>query len=160
GLGTAAFFSSEAERAIDARERAFARYREQGRSVDAARVAMALAWDFRTVRGERAVGDGWLARARRLLEGLPTTSEHGWRALRERGFALPADADLARRRRTEAEAIARGLDDVDLQMTALALDGLACVTQGEIAEGMAQLDEAPTAATAGEMRDPMAIGFS
>src|SRR5262249_14154940 len=74
GVGTAAFFTSEGEAAIDARERAFARYREQGRPVDAARVAMALAWDFRIFRGERAVGDGWLARARRLLEASPTTT--------------------------------------------------------------------------------------
>jgi hypothetical protein len=34
------------------------------------------------------------------------------------------------------------------------------VSQGEIAVGMARLDEATTAATAGEMSDPVAIGFS
>jgi DNA-binding NarL/FixJ family response regulator len=45
-------------------------------------------------------------------------------------------------------------------MTAVALEGLARVSHGDIAGGMARLDEATTAATAGEMRDPMAVGFS
>jgi LuxR family maltose regulon positive regulatory protein len=160
GLATAAFFLDEAELALDARERAYAGYRKAGRSVDAARVAIALAWDYRTVRGERAVGHGWLARARRLLEGCGPTRERGWLALREASFALPGDAALARERCAGAEALGRELSDVDLQMTAVALDGLALVSQGEIAEGMARLDEATTAATAGEMRDPIAIGFS
>jgi DNA-binding CsgD family transcriptional regulator len=160
GLGTVAFFLDEAELALDARERAYAGYREAGRATDAARVAIALAWDYRTVRGERAVGDGWLARARRLLDGCGPTREQGWLALREASFALPGDAALARERCAEAEALARELGDVDLEMTAISLDGLARVSQGEIANGMARLDEATTAATAGEMRDPIAIGFS
>jgi hypothetical protein len=43
--------------------------------------------------------------------------------------------------------------------TALAR-GLALVSQGEVAAGMAHLDEATAAATAGEMSDPVAVGFS
>src|ERR671922_156850 len=42
----------------------------------------------------------------------------------------------------------------------VARDGLARVSQGDIAAGMARLDEAGAAATAGDMRDPIAIGFS
>src|SRR5919204_2615740 len=160
GLAKAAFFLDETELALDARERGYAGYREGDRPVDAARVAIALAWDFRALRGERAVSDGWLARARRLLDGRGQTQERGWLALREASFALPGDAKLARQRCAEAEALGRDLGDVDLEMTAIALDGLAQVSQGEIAAGMARLDEATTAATAGEMRDPVAIGFS
>jgi DNA-binding NarL/FixJ family response regulator len=160
GLGQAAFFLNEGELALGARERAYALYRKAERPVDAARVATALAWDYRAVRGERAVAHGWLARARSLLADADATSERGWLVLREASFALPADAALARERCAEAEALGRELGDVDLEMTAVALDGLAQVSQGRIAEGMARLDEATTAATAGEMRDPIAIGFS
>jgi len=160
GLANAAFFLDEVELVFDARERAYTGYREAGRAVDAARVAIALAWDNRTVRGERAVSDGWLARARRLLDGCGPTREQGWLALREASFALPADTAQARRRCAQAEALGRELGDLDLEMTAIALDGLARVSHGEIAAGMARLDEATTAATAGEMRDPIAIGFS
>jgi hypothetical protein len=160
GLARANFFLNEGEVALAARERAYAAYRASGLPVDAARVAIALAWDYRSVRGERAVSDGWLARARRLLEGQGRTAEQGWLALREGSFALPGDPVLARTRCAEAEALGRALGDIDLEMTALALGGLARVSQGEIADGMARLDEATTAATAGEMRDPVAIGFS
>jgi LuxR family transcriptional regulator, maltose regulon positive regulatory protein len=160
GLGRASFFLNEGEAAIEAHERAYAAYRERARAVDAARMAIALAWDYRSFRGERAVGDGWLGRARRLLEGREPTRELGWLAVREASFALPAHPALARARSAEAEALGRQLADVDLEMTALALGGLARVSQGEIADGMARLDEATTAATAGEMRDPVAIGFS
>jgi LuxR family maltose regulon positive regulatory protein len=160
GLAKAAFFLDEPELALESRERAYAGYREAGRAVDAARVAIALAWDYRAARGERAVSDGWLARARRLLQGCEPTREHGWLAVREASFSLPSDAALARERCAEAERLGRELGDVDLEMTAIALDGLARVSVGEIADGMARLDEATAAATAGEMRDPIAIGFS
>jgi hypothetical protein len=67
---------------------------------------------------------------------------------------------LARDRCAEAEALGRKLGDLDVQMTALALEGLVLVSQGEVRAGMARLDEATAAATAGEMSDPVAIGFA
>jgi DNA-binding CsgD family transcriptional regulator len=160
GLAQAAFFLDEPDVAVDAHERAYAAYRDEERAVDAARVAIALAWEYRAYRGEPAVSDGWLGRAPRLLDGAGPTREHGWLALREASFALPGDPSLARRRSAEAESLGRELGDIDLEMTASALDGLALVSQGEIAAGMARLDEATTAATSGEMSDPVAIGFS
>jgi DNA-binding CsgD family transcriptional regulator len=160
GLAQAAFFLADPACAVDARERAYAGYREAGRPVDAARVAIALAWDYRSYRGEPAVSDGWLARARRLLDGRGPTREAGWLALREASFSLPGDTALARGRCSEAELLGRELGDLDLEMTAIALDGLVRVSEGDIARGMARLDEATAAATAGEMQDPMAVGFS
>ena len=160
GVAQAAFFLDEPDAAVDAHERAYAAYRSADRPVDAARVAIALAWEYRAYRGEPAVSDGWLGRALRLLEGREPTRERGWLALRQASFALPGDPALSRRRSAEAESLGRELGDIDLEMTASALDGLAMVSQGEIAAGMARLDEATTAATAGEMSDPVAIGFS
>jgi tetratricopeptide (TPR) repeat protein len=160
GLAQAAFFLDEPDVAVDAHERAYAAYRSADRAVDAARVAIALAWEYRAYRGEPAVSDGWLGRARRLLDGAGPTRERGWLALREASFALPEDPALARTNAAEAESLGRELGDVDLEMTASALGGLALVSEGEIVAGMARLDEATTAATAGEMSDPVAIGFS
>jgi DNA-binding CsgD family transcriptional regulator len=160
GVAQAAFFLDDPNAAVDAHERAYAAYRSAERAVDAARVAIALAWEYRAYRGEPAVSDGWLGRARRLLAGCGPTREHGWLALREASFALPGDPVLARTRAAEAESLGRQLADIDLEMTASALGGLAMVSEGEVAAGMARLDEATTAATAGEMSDPVAIGFS
>ena len=160
GLGRASFFLNDGAGALEARERAYSSYRAAGRELDAARVAIALAWDYRAFRGERAVSDGWLSRARRLLEGYAPTSEHGWLALREASFILPGDVARARECCARAEALGRELGDIDLEMTAIALDGLARVSDGEVTQGMVRLDEATAAATAGEMNDPVAIGFS
>jgi hypothetical protein len=90
GLAQAAFFLDDPDLAIDAHERAYAAYRAADQAVDAARAAIALAWEYRAYRGEPAVSDGWLGRARRLLEGEGPTREGGWLALREASFALPA----------------------------------------------------------------------
>jgi LuxR family transcriptional regulator, maltose regulon positive regulatory protein len=114
----------------------------------------------RAFHGAAAISDGWLARARRLLDDCGPTRERGWLALREASFALPGDPERARERCAEARKIGKQLGDSDVEMTALALDGLIRVSHGEIAEGMARLDEAGAAAAAGDMHDPTAIGFS
>src|ERR1700756_4082281 len=123
GLAQAAFFLDEPDLAVDAHERAYAAYRASERAVDAARVAIALAWEHRAYRGEPAVSDGWLGRARRLLEGHGPTRERGWLALREASFALPGNPALARERWAEAESLGRELGDIDLEMAASALTG-------------------------------------
>ena len=128
GIAQAAFFLDEPDAAVDAHERAYAAYRSAERAVDAARVAIALAWEYRAYRGEPAVSDGWLGRARRLLDGAGPTRERGWLALREASFALPGDPAMARERAAAAESLGRELGDIDLAMTASALDGLALVS--------------------------------
>ncbi|HEY1281991.1 MAG TPA: LuxR C-terminal-related transcriptional regulator, partial [Acidimicrobiales bacterium] len=67
--------------------------------------------------------------------------------------ALEASAD-------RAFAIAQEFGDHDLEVRALADGGLALVTAGRVTEGLRRLDEAMTAITAGEVRDPMAAGLS
>src|SRR5689334_12362499 len=52
GLARAAFFLDDPDVAVDAHERAYAAYRGAGRPVDAARVAISLAWEYRAYRGE------------------------------------------------------------------------------------------------------------
>jgi hypothetical protein len=85
GLGMAAWWLDDAETIFRVRARAYRLYCEQRRPLDAARVATTLAWDYGAFRGEHAVANGWLARARRMLEGLdPTPSMGGWRCVRLR----------------------------------------------------------------------------
>ena len=54
----------------------------------------------------------------------------------------------------------RTLGITDMEMLALALEGLAFVSEGAVEEGMHRLDEATAAATGEEMQDPLAIGFT
>jgi tetratricopeptide (TPR) repeat protein len=63
----------------------------------------------------------------------------------------------ARRLASQAAEAGRSLGLLDLEMLALAIEGLALVGEGEIADGMRRLDEAATAAVAGEMTDRSAV---
>jgi ATP/maltotriose-dependent transcriptional regulator MalT len=145
---------------IDARERAFRLYRGRHDRVSAARVAVWLSNDYSDYRGETAVANGWLRRAERLLDGLPPTPEHALLAYWNAHVALMTHRDPVAARRLSAEAaeIARKVGPADMEMLGVALEGLALVTQGEIAAGMSCLDEATAAAMAGELTDPVIIG--
>ena len=160
GLGLCAWWLDDAGVTFEARERAYLLYTERGDRRGAARVATALAWDYEAFRGESAVASGWVQRARRLLDGLPLAVEHGWLTLRDSEIALRRDTGEARRLAAEGTAIGRELGSLDLEMTGLALDGLALVSAGEIEQGMRQLDEATTAAVGGELTDLYAIGLN
>jgi LuxR family maltose regulon positive regulatory protein len=145
---------------IDARERAYRLFRQAGDGRAAARVAIWLSNDYADFRGETAVANGWIQRAERLLDGLPASPEHALLAYQKAHVALMSQRDpvAARRLSQEAAAIARSVGPADMEMLGVALEGLAMVTEGEVAAGMSRLDEATAAATAGELSDPSMIG--
>ena len=162
GLGLAAWWLDEADLVFDSRERAYRAYRDRDDRRAAARVAVWVAWDCWAFRGESAVANGWLQRARRLLEGLPESPELAWLEARESQFALAEDGDPDRSHRhaTEAVRVARATHSVDYEMLGLALQGLALVASGAVAEGMGLLDEVNTAIVAGELQDQIAVGLA
>ncbi|HET9465167.1 MAG TPA: LuxR C-terminal-related transcriptional regulator [Gemmatimonadales bacterium] len=146
--------------AIDARERAYRLFRQADDPRAAARVAVWLSIDYADFRGESAVANGWIQRAERLLDGLPPSPEHALLAYHKAHVALMGQRNpvAARRLSQEAAAIARSVGPADMEMLGIALEGLAMVTEGEVAAGMSRLDEATAAATAGELSDPAMIG--
>ena len=161
GLGMAAQWLADRETVFVARERSYRLYRESQSRRDAARVAIQLAWDYRTFRGEAAIATGWLQRARDLLSNVEPSSEHGWLFLREASVLL-ADGQLAAARELSSDAVelGRSLGDVDLEMTALALEGLVLVNEGKVAEGMRRLDGSAAAIVGGDFQDLSAIAHS
>lgn len=154
GLGMATWWS-DIPAALGARERAYRLYCERADRRSAARLATALSMDYFNFRGEYAIANGWFQRADRLLDGLELCPEHGWLAISKAHLALMADHDSAATRQLCAYALSVGriLGDVDIEMLALAYEGLAFVSQGQVSEGMRRLDEATMAAVAGEMTD-------
>lgn len=160
GLSLAAWWLDDAEAMFATRERAYRLYRRDGDLRSAARIATLLGIDYFSFRGEAAIGNGWFRRAHRLLEELPPVPEHGWLSIWEGQIRLLADNDptAARRLGHEAAELGRALDDLDIEMTGLGLEGLAAVTAGDIAEGMAKLDEATATAVSGDMSEPLGIG--
>jgi LuxR family maltose regulon positive regulatory protein len=162
GLALAAWWLDRADLVFDARERAYRGYRERGDTRGAARMAVWLAWDTAAFRGEHAVANGWLQRARRLLESVSDSPEHAWLALRSGVFALLDDGYPQEGARLASEAIRVGqaCGTVDYEMVGRALHGFARVTAGAVTEGLQELDEVNAAVLAGEMNDRVLIGLA
>jgi DNA-binding CsgD family transcriptional regulator len=162
GLGVAAWWLDLADVVFDARERAYRMFLECDDRIAASRVAVWLAWDCWAFRGEHAVANGWLQRARRLLEGQPDCAERAWLECREGALALleDGDPDRAFAHAREAMRVAQNTGNVDLEMLGRAVSGLALVASGAVAEGMRALDEVSAAIVAGELKDLVAIGLA
>lgn len=154
GLSWAAWWLNDAPAMFDSRERSYRRYRQAGDRLGAARMAMWLGTDHADFRGELAVAAGWLARARRLLEGLEPGAEHGWLWVHEAEKLLYAhDTAGARALGAAAADLGRQLGLTDLEMMGLATEGLALVTEGAVREGLRRIDEAAAEALAEEFDD-------
>ena len=160
GLGAASWWLEDPDETFAARERAYRLYRDSGDAASAGRLATALAADHLYFRGEEALANGWLATAHGLLDPLPPLAEQGWLAVLEAEVSVLGgnDADGARVSAREATELGRSLGSVDLEMAGIAVEGLALVSAGEVAEGMRRLDQSAAAIVAGDMRDPHAIG--
>ena len=153
GLGQSLWWLGARDEAIATRRDAYLAYRRRGDSRGAGRVATYLAAEER-IAGRTASASGWLARARRLLDGLGATSEVGWLEVEE-AKAAPDSATTEAHARS-ALAIAHQLGDTDVECLALSHLGRAVVGQGRVIEGVAYLDEAMTIALGGETSDPLA----
>jgi ATP/maltotriose-dependent transcriptional regulator MalT len=156
GLSDALFWLGELETSLHHRSRAFGIYHEQGDLCRAARAALWLAMGYISGYGNAAVANGWLQRAERLLDEAGPCSERGWFE-QLRGKMTPDPAATARHAHQAVE-IARRHRDADLEVWALSEEGRALVAMGRVDEGMAMLDEAVAAATAGDAHDLLIVG--
>jgi ATP/maltotriose-dependent transcriptional regulator MalT len=138
-------------------ELAFRKFREEGAPREAARTAIALASLHISAHGRVAAGSGWIERARVLLERIGPCVEWGYLEL----AAMACDrTDITQLLMSAERALAIALDfgDPDLEAQAMADGGLAMVTEGRINEGMARLDAALAAISAGEV-SPLVAGI-
>jgi DNA-binding CsgD family transcriptional regulator len=138
-------------------EAAFEGFRKRGEYASAARAAMGLAELHVSAFGNDAAGQGWLGRARRLLDRVGPCVERGWFEVALMACTRP-DVDDLLSSADRALEIALEYGDPDLEVRALADGGLALVSQGRLAEGFARLDEALAAISGGQLRDPSVAG--
>ena len=158
GLGVAARWRNDGDRALAAHEAAYRAFRARDDRLGAARCAKWLGMETYLFRSEHAVAGGWLERAERLLAGLPPAPGHAWLAAWRAHVDLAMrDIPSARRRTATAAGIARSLGLLDVEILALGQEGLALVAEGRTAEGMRRLDAATATALGDEMRDLDAI---
>jgi DNA-binding NarL/FixJ family response regulator len=109
-------------------------------------------------RGDTAVLAGWLQRAHRLLDEDRDCADYGWLLAWEAHLALMVENDSAKAiaNAVKAAEMGRSLQIGDLEVLALAAEGLALVTEGEVGLGMKRLDESCAAVMAGEVTDASA----
>ena len=151
--GEAAWWSGRLDEAIALRERAHAAYAAVGEDLAAARLALALSWDYEG-RGAFAVSHGWFANAERLLEPLPESPEHGRLLLTHAITKLFMEGDLDGARKTfdHAYELAKRIGDRDGQILALSGLGRTAIKAGDAEGGLRLLDEASAAAVSGGIR--------
>ncbi|MBI4429446.1 MAG: hypothetical protein HY562_10050 [Ignavibacteriales bacterium] len=158
-LGQAAWWQNAPDISFDAFEHAYQGYVAKADRSGSARVAIWVARARIEFRGEYAVANGWLQRARSHLEGMDKTRELGWLSLFEGHLALMGKKDTTSSRKLAQESIelGKGFHDTDIEMWGRALDGLALVIAGDVPAGMQQLDEASAIGIGREAKDLNAI---
>ena len=120
--------------------------------VEAAWAAMLLGI-FHLGRGDVPQGMGWIGRAGRLLEGTPECPAHGLlMQVTEvepslRAGQPTAAVDAAQRMR----ALGRRIDEPGLVLLGVNCEGRALIRAGQVADGLALLDEAMVAALDGRL---------
>ena len=156
-LAEAAFWTGRTDECIEALERAYAGFTEAGNARGAASVAINLCFHH-FAKLAPSVAAGWSSRAVRLLEAEPDCPEHGHLARISTNVTMSTgnlDGALEYARRTYE--IGSRFGDRDLQAFGLFDQGNVLVAKGQVAEGMALLDEAMVAAVSGEL-GPFATG--
>jgi DNA-binding CsgD family transcriptional regulator len=133
-------------------ELAFREWRVIGEPRRAARVAAQLADIHGSCLGNLAAARGWANRGRRVLAGVGRGVELGYLELPVVA-CLAQDVDLLLAAADRALELSQEFADPDLEVRALADGGYALVVQGRIREGLARLDEAMAALSAGEVTD-------
>lgn len=131
---------------------------QQGNPARAAHFAFWLGFGL-IDRGDFAQGSGWLSRAARVLEGQPESVEHGYLLLPAALQSLDeGDFPSAYATFEQIAEIAERFRDVDLIALGRLGRGQSLIGTAELIRGMAFLDEAMVAVTAGEV-SPMVVGI-
>jgi DNA-binding CsgD family transcriptional regulator len=155
-LAVAAMMLGRDDEGMQTYERAHQAYREAGNMRKAIHCALWLGINL-ALKGEVGPATGWLGRAQRMLdrEGIDG-AERGYLLLPVM-FQHEAVGDYEGAAATAAEAaeIGERFGDADLVALAVHARGSILIKVGRVREGLALLDEAMVAVTAGELSPPI-----
>jgi ATP/maltotriose-dependent transcriptional regulator MalT len=154
GLGVAARYLWDVGAAVSAHERGYRLARGAGDMGAAAKLAAQLAIDAYGL-GRISEANGWTERALMLTEAAGPSEGRALALALRAHVAMLSRNDPAETLRLAEEALetAQAAGSTDVELVALALQGLALVCTGSVDEGMRRLDAATAAAVAGELSD-------
>jgi len=158
-LATSAYMTGRENEYLDLLGRAYRAHLDGGEDRGALRSAFWVGLNLAR-RGETGPAGGWLARAQRLLERADGDCVERGYLLLPGVFEQEARGDLEVAAEVAAEAAATGerFGDADLFALAGHEHGHVLIRQGRVREGLALLDEAMVAASAGEL-SPIVTGI-
>jgi class 3 adenylate cyclase len=157
-LAWAAYWTAHPDQTIDALERAYSAYLDEGNRSAAAMTAFRMA-EQHGMRMAMSPAQGWAARAERLAEEDPEWPVHGWLEWMRGLLAwFQGDFERAIACYDVALRVASRTGDRDLQGMSLHDKGHALCLLKRVGEGTALLDEAMAAVVGGEL-DPAAAGY-
>ena len=157
-LGEVAYAAGHLDVTIEACERAHSMSAEAGDAVAAAAAAVRVAMHLLLDTALMAPVRGWLGRADRLLQGQEETAAHAWlAAVRAYERMLTGDLQNARQWSERAIAVGSRYDAAACAVGQVAAARLR-ILDGDVAEGLALLDEVGVAAVSGDL-DPLTTGL-
>ncbi|HJS27925.1 MAG TPA: LuxR family transcriptional regulator, partial [Actinomycetota bacterium] len=150
-LAEAAWWAAHPRESLDAFERAHAAHVAAGNPERAAFIALRLV-DECFERHEAALANGWLQRARRLLEDLPEGPVHGNLELElVRSEMIRGEPEEAIEHARKGREIGTRYGERDLEAVGMVLEGVLLVRQAMVERGLSLVDEAMAAAVGGEL---------
>lgn len=148
-LASAAWWLGFIDESIEVGTQAYERYLEAAAVPRAAMRAFEVAYAY-FIRGEGAVGGGWVSRAQRLLAGRPDCAEQGYLLYFEVECSLDGGAETIAKAR-QVQGFGRRHADRNLVAAGMVGEGRALVKLGRAQEGVGLLDEAMLEASAEDM---------
>jgi ATP/maltotriose-dependent transcriptional regulator MalT len=151
-LATAAYLLGRRNDCVQALQRAYQLNIDNGDRLAAMRTAFWLALVLLT-SGETAVGGGWVARLRRLVDEVDgDVVEHGYLLVHEMyRFIFTGRFDEAHRLAEQITGYGRRYDDPDLLAMGLSSEGRLLLYAGRVSDGLTRLDESMVGVAAGEV---------
>ena len=158
-LATTAFMLGRDDEYLSVLERAHHAHLEAGETLPAVRNAVWMGLILVT-RGEMGPGGGWIGRAQRLIESEPGESVERGYLLMPLAFQHEASGDFMSAAAVAADAasMADRFGHADGFALATHTQGDMLIKAGRVREGLALLDEAMVAVTAGEL-SPIVTGI-
>jgi DNA-binding NarL/FixJ family response regulator len=140
-LATAAWRLGRCKESVRYAEQVFTQLSRQDPTAAAMKaVDVALSW---LTRGDLNIGQGWMNRARRLLEGAPESPTNGYLAYLDAYIATCAgDTEALERQVTTLREMSARLDTPAMTSLCLVVEALAAIGEARMADAFGLIDEA------------------
>lgn len=150
-LADAAWWLGMIKETLTISEECHQHFLDEGRPLKAAMNALEIGFAW-MLRGEVAIGSGWVSRARRILEEQPDCVEQGFLIWLDTDGALETgDLESALVGARQIQEIGHRFDSSTLISLGLVVEGMVAIRGGQVDKGFALLDEAMLPVLAGQV---------